>query len=80
MADDIVKRLRERAERSSYTGSDVPCSLMIDAADEIERLQAENKDILATIPHIVKGLQNGFAEHIERLQSKISELEKSNNA
>ena len=38
MSDDIVTRLRERAERSLHTGSDVPVSLMREAADEVERL------------------------------------------
>ena len=41
MADDIVTRLREKTERSLHTGSDLPSSLLIEAADEIERLRAE---------------------------------------
>lgn len=41
MANDIVTRLRKRTERSLHTGSDVPSSLMLEAADEIERLRAE---------------------------------------
>lgn len=72
MADDIVTRLRKEWE---YGNNAKGCDyeMFAQAADEIERLRQENADILATIPIIIKGVQNGMAEEIEKLRSEIED-------
>lgn len=74
-ADDTITRPTTTDRPQS-----IPPEVLHDALTEIERLKQENTDILATIPHIIKGVQNGTAGEVERLRAEVKDLRNTHRA
>lgn len=72
---DIVERITIWLETSYQPDPPNDALLMIDARREIERLRQKEEDILAGIQLVVKGSNAGRDQEIERLNTKIENLQ-----